>query len=65
MWVSACLLAAPFANSVIQLHGMEVPIASRLLAKTYNMSITEARRSMETVQSWIVFFSPETLFKKI
>lgn len=65
MWVSACLLAAPFTNSVIQLHGMEVPIASRSLAKTYSINIREARRSMETVQSWIAFFIPETLSKTI
>lgn len=64
MWVSACLLAAPFTNTVIQLHGMEAPIASRLLAETYDLSITEARRSMETVQNWIAFLTPETLPKK-
>ena len=61
MWASACLLAAPFTNTVIQLHGMETPNRSRLLAETYGLGTTEARRGMETVQNWIAFLTPETL----
>ena len=53
MWVSACLLAAPFADTVIRLRWMEAQNASRLLADTYGLSITEARRDMETVQNWL------------
>lgn len=63
MWVSACLLAAPFTNTVIQLHRTEAPSIYRILAETYNLSITEARRSMETVQNWIAFLAPEILPK--
>ncbi len=61
MWASACLLAAPFTNTVIQLHNMDVPSASRSLSETYNLSVTEARRDMETVQNWLAFLTPETL----
>lgn len=61
MWASTCLLAAPFTNTVIQLHNMEVLIASRSLAETYKLSATEARRDMETVQNWLAVLAPETL----
>ena len=61
MWASACLLAAPFTNAVIRLHEMEASEASRLLAETYNLSNTKARRDMETVQNWLSFLAPETL----
>lgn len=61
MWASACLLAAPFANTVIQLHNIEVPRASRSIAETYNLNVTEARRDLETVQNWLAFLTPETL----
>jgi len=61
MWASTCLLAAPFTNTVIQLHNLEVLIASRSLAETYKLSATDARRDMETVQNWLAFLAPETL----
>lgn len=60
-WASTCLLAAPFTNSVIQLHGMNSPERSRLLAEAYGLGITEARRAMETVENWLAFLAPETL----
>ena len=59
MWASTCLLAAPFTNSVIQLHGMDSPRRSRILAETYGLDITQARRDMETVDNWIAYFMPE------
>ena len=58
-WVSACLLATPFANTVIQLYDMEASEASRLLAEAYGLGLIEARRDMETVQNWIAFLAPE------
>ena len=62
MWASACLLAAPFTNTVIQLHNTtDVSDSYRFLATTYGLSMTEARRDMETIQSWLAFFAPETL----
>ena len=60
-WAAAGLLAAPFTNTVIQLHSVDVPSASRSLARTYRLSATEARRDMETVQNWLAFFAPEML----
>lgn len=56
-WVSACLLAAPFTNAVIRLQNMAAASASRSLAKTYGLSVTEARRDMETVRNWLAFLS--------
>ena len=61
MWASTSLLAAPFTNSVIQLHGMESPVRVRILAETYGLDRTEARRDMETVENWLAFLAPETL----
>ncbi len=60
-WVSVCLLAAPFTNTVIQLRDLEASGAARLLAETYGLGLTEARRDMETVQNWIAFLAPEAL----
>ena len=62
-WASTYLLTAPFTNTVLQLINMKDPIDSyRTIAKTYELSMTEARRSMEAVQSWLVFFARENLF---
>ena len=61
MWASTCLLAAPFANTVMRLYGMDAPNASRLLAETYGLSVTGARRDLETVQNWLALLAPETL----
>ena len=61
MWSSACLLAAPFTNTVIQLRNAKVSSASRSLAKTYKLDATEARRDMETVENWLAFLAPGTL----
>ena len=65
MWASTCLLAAPFTNGVIQLQGMDSPERSRILAETYGLGITEARRDMETVENWIAFFIPENSQQRI
>ncbi len=62
-WASGCLLAAPFANSVMRLHGIDTPTASRILAENYSINITEARRDMETVQNWLAFLAPEATSK--
>lgn len=64
-WASTCLLAAPFTNDVIRLHGTDTTSSSRSLAEAYNLEITKARRDMETVQNWLRFLMPETLCKKV
>ena len=61
IWMSACLLAAPFTNTVIRLHRLNVQSVPHLLAKTHNLSFTEARRDMETVLNWLAFLTPEIL----
>ena len=58
-WATTCLLSAPFTNSVIQLRGVEAPDASRSLADTYGLGLTEARRGMEAVHNWLSFLYPE------
>jgi len=52
-WASACLLAAPFTNNVIRLENIEASSAARSLADIYSLSVTQARRDMETVQAWL------------
>lgn len=64
IWASTCLLATPFTNDVIRLHGIETLSSSRSLAGTYNLGVAEARRDMETVHNWLAFLMPETLRKK-
>ena len=59
-WVSACLLAAPFTNSVIRLSDSDAQRVAGSLAETYKLGVTEARRDMETVQNWLLFLAPET-----
>ena len=61
MWASACLLAVPFANTVIQLQDMEPPSAARSLAETYGLGVIDARRDMETVLNWFRFLAPDIL----
>ena len=62
VWATACLLAAPFTNTVIKLsHTTDVPGSLRSLARTYGLTMTEARRDMETVQNWLAFLVPGTL----
>jgi len=62
MWATACLLAAPFTNTVIKLsHTTDVSASVRALARIYGLSMTEARRDMETVQSWLALLVPGTL----
>ena len=59
-WVSACLLSSPFVNSVIQLRSTAIdePSYRRTLADQYMLSVTEARRLLESVESWLSFFIP-------
>ena len=59
-WATACLLAAPFTNTVIKLsHTRDVAGSLRSLARTYGLTMTDARRDMETVQNWLAFLAPE------
>ena len=60
-WTSACLLAAPFTNTVIQLQDMEPTSVARSLAETYGLSMVDARRDMETVMNWLHFLAPDVL----
>ena len=62
MWAAVCLLASPFANTVIQLNSSDDVTGSyQAIAQTYGLDITEARRDMETVQNWLAYLAPETL----
>ena len=58
-WISICLLASPFTNSVIGLNDSDTPNVAKLLSETYGLGATEARRDMETVQNWLSFLKPE------
>ena len=62
MWATTCLLAAPFTNSVIMLgSASDIVNSYRSLARTYGLTIPQARRDMETVQNWLASLAPETL----
>ena len=51
-WVSRCLLASQFVQTVLQMRNADVIADANTLANAYNLSITDARRSIETVQIW-------------
>ena len=51
-WVSRCLLASQFVQAVLQMQNVDVIAATNSLANTYNLNVTDARRSIETVQIW-------------
>ena len=59
IWISTCLLASHFANSVRQLDEIDSPNSPGLLAASYGLDTTEARRDMETVQNWFSFLDME------
>ena len=62
LWSTSCLLAAPFTNSVLRLSlAADAAASHQSLARSYGLSVTEARRSMETVQNWLALLAPETL----
>ena len=54
-WVSRCLLTSQFVQTVLQMQNVDVIAAANSLANTYNLNITDARRSTETVQIWHKF----------
>lgn len=58
-WASVSLLAAPFTTAVLQLHARKTPRPAHVLADTFGLNITNARRDMETVENWIAYFLPE------
>ena len=58
-WVSACLMASPFVQSVLRAPNVEPSEVVRTIAQTYNLTITDARRRIETVQIWSAFFMSE------
>ena len=59
LWASQCLLSTSFANRALKLHRGDVDNPSGRLAEAYDLSVTAARRSMETVSNWLTMFAPE------
>lgn len=57
LWLSTCLLSSTFTNSVIHANELDVRNAYRFLTETYNLSIVDARRDMETVQNWLHYLN--------
>ena len=53
IWLSTCLMASPFTSSVMIAKDLDINSAPRFLSETYNISISTARRDMETVQNWL------------
>ena len=55
-WVSVCLMASPFVQSVLKAQNVQLSEVVRTIAQAYTLSITDARRSVEAVQIWAAFF---------
>lgn len=60
-WATTCLLAAPFACSVLALRREDSIEAVRTLAKLYDLTGASARRDMETVNNWLSVLAPDLL----
>lgn len=56
VWVSAQLLASPFTESVVQTEAIEDRVLWTQLAELWDITESEAARSMETVRSWVATF---------
>ncbi len=54
-WASACLLSSPFVTDVITLDRDHEDESSAVLADRYGLSMTEARRSRQTVMNWLIY----------
>ena len=55
-WISTQLLASPFVESVVQAGTVEDRVLWTQLAESWNITDSEAARSMETVRSWVTAF---------
>ena len=51
-WVSRCLLASQFVQTVLQMPNVDAIADANSLAYTYSLNVTDARRSIETIQTW-------------
>ena len=60
-WIATCLLATPFANSVLGLQDTNSQKAASALSEMHQLSLTAARRDMETVQNWLLFLNRKRL----
>ncbi len=60
-WITVGLLSSGFTIAVIELLNEQEPGRSRILANSFGLSPTEARRDMETVHNWLAFFAPDIL----
>lgn len=56
-WMSTCLFAAPFTNSVLQFRDGDTVTTASTLAESFSLSLTTARRDLETAQNWISFLN--------
>ena len=55
-WISACLAASPFVDTVKKLTGIENRAAWREIAAQWLVTTAEAERSLTTTQMWLAHF---------
>ena len=56
VWVSTQLLASPFAESIMNAEDVDGSVLWAQVAEFWQMSVSEAARSIETVHSWLATF---------
>ena len=56
VWVGTQLLASPFAESVIREDQLEDSVLWTRLAEMWDVSVSEAARSIGTTRSWVTTF---------
>ena len=54
--VSLAFLTSTFVQAVLQLRDEEITSVSKVLADRFDLSVTDARRGVETVHNWYAFF---------
>ena len=58
-WVWTSLWRSAFVSKVGEHTGEDRQSVYGLLAHSFGLSLTDARRGMETVESWLAFFDPD------
>ena len=56
LWVSTCLLAAPLTATVMWLESSDAEDPPKLVSEKLGISVTVARRRIETVHNWLIYF---------
>ena len=58
-WIRACLQASPFVESVLSLQRKDTDVAWKSLGAQWQISESQAARSISTIENWVTHFEQE------